>query len=74
MRVRFSVGAGSAVPDLRLLPATAVLRPGAFARGAAVLRLGFTPKVASLGSSELSLHGEDELPLELLLTPGPGCV
>ena len=74
MRVRFIVGAGSAVPDLRLLPATAALRPGAFGWGAAILRLGFAPKVESLGSSEYSLLGEGELHLELLLTPSPGRV
>ena len=74
MRVRFIVGAGSAVPDLRLLPATAALRPGAFAWGTAILRLGFTPKVASLGSSEYSLLGEGELARELLFKPTTGCV
>ena len=74
MRVRFIVGAGSAVADLRLLPATTVLRLGAFALGLAILRLGFRPKVASLGSSELSQLGEGELPLELLLKTCPGCV
>ena len=74
MRVRFIVGAGSAVPDLRLLPATAALRLGAFAVGSAILRLGFAPKVASLGSSEHSLLGEGELTLELVLVPSTGCV
>lgn len=74
MRVRFIVVAGSAVADLRLLPATTILRPGAFVLGLAILRLGFKPKVASWGSSELSQLGEGELPLELLLTTCPGCV
>ena len=69
--MRFIVGAGSAAPGLRLLPVTAVLRP---AWGLAILRLGFAPKVASLGSSEHSLPAEGELRLELLLTPSPGCV
>ena len=72
MRVRFIAGAGSVVPDLRLLPATVALRPGAFAWGAAILRLGFAPKVASLESSDHSLLGEGESGLELLFTPSPG--
>ena len=74
MRVRFSVGADSAFPDLRLLPATAALRPGAFALLAAILRPGIRSEVTSLDSSELSTLGEGELPLDLLLTPGLGCI
>ena len=74
MRVRFSVGAESAFPDLRLLPATAGLRPGPFALLAAIVRLDLILEVVSLGSSELSTLGEGELPLDWLPKTSPGCI
>ena len=73
MRVRFSVGADSAFPDLRLLPATAPLRLGPLVLLAAIVRLDLTLEEVSLGSSELSTLGEGELPLDWLPRTNPGC-
>ena len=59
----FLVAASSVLSVLRFLPAAIILRPGAFVRGAAVLRLHFSPKVASFVLSGLSLLGAGEWPV-----------